>query len=248
LRRTLRTSLTAALAGAGLMLTACGSPAASQEQADAGVSVVTSTNVYGDIVKAIGGDKVDVKAIITKSSQDPHSYEATAQDRLAISKADLVVENGGGYDDFIHKMADDSKISHDNVVSAVEVSGLAPEEAGGHSESTEGGHAHDHGEFNEHVWYSVPAMGRLADAVATKLGALAPGSSAEFTANATAYKSRLPTAPPASRLRNLSRCTCWKRRAWKTALRPNTRPPSKRAAMCPRQCCGPRPSWRLRRT
>ncbi|MDR6556289.1 zinc/manganese transport system substrate-binding protein [Arthrobacter pascens] len=191
MRRTLRTSLTAALAGAGLMLTACGSPAASQEQADAGVSVVTSTNVYGDIVKAIGGDKVDVKAIITKSSQDPHSYEATAQDRLAISKADLVVENGGGYDDFIHKMADDSKISHDNVVSAVEVSGLAPEEAGGHSESTEGGHAHDHGEFNEHVWYSVPAMGRLADAVATKLGALAPGSSAEFTANATAYKSRL---------------------------------------------------------
>lgn len=177
------------------MLTACGSPAASSPNSTApaedGVSVVTSTDVYGDIVQAIGGDKVDVKAIITKSSQDPHSYEANAQDRLAISKADLIVENGGGYDDFIHKMADDSKIPHENIVSAVEVSALAPEEAGAHSESSKDSHAHEHGEFNEHVWYSVPAMGRLADAVATRLATLAPGSSAEFTANADAFKSRL---------------------------------------------------------
>ena len=84
--------------------------------------------MYGDIVKAIGGDKVNVTAIITKTSQDPHSYEATAQDRLVISKAKLVVENGGGYDDFIHTMADDNNIPHDSIVSAVEMSGLAPEE------------------------------------------------------------------------------------------------------------------------
>ena len=38
------------------------------------------------------------------------------------------------------------------------------------------GHDHEHGEFNEHVWYSLDAMGKLADAVAAKLGELEPGS------------------------------------------------------------------------
>ena len=137
-----RTFLTAALAGFGLLLTGCGSPAASTPSADAGgrIAVVTSTNVYGDIVEAIGGDKVNVAAIISRPSQDPHSYEANAQDRLTVSKAKLVVENGGGYDDFIHTLADDSNVPHENIISAVEVSGLAPEAAGtasAHAEPTQ---------------------------------------------------------------------------------------------------------------
>src|SRR6478609_11298297 len=96
----------AALAGFSLLLTACGTgggaPSASRGADDSPgtINVVASTNVYGDIARAIGGDKVSVTAIITKTSQDPHSYEATAQDRLAISKAELVIENGGGYDGF----------------------------------------------------------------------------------------------------------------------------------------------------
>ena len=51
------------------------------------INVVASTDVYGDIAGVIGGDKVNVTAIITKTSQDPHSYEATAQDRLAVSQS-----------------------------------------------------------------------------------------------------------------------------------------------------------------
>ena len=70
------------------------------------VDVVASTSVYGDIVSSIGGDKVRVSSIINRTSQDPHSYEATTQDKLAVSKAELVVENGGGYDAFIDTLAD----------------------------------------------------------------------------------------------------------------------------------------------
>jgi zinc/manganese transport system substrate-binding protein len=192
----IRTSL-AALAGVSLLLTACaaggGAPSAtSGTDSSAGVvDVVASTNVYGDIAAIIGGDKVNVTSLITKTSQDPHSYEATAQDRLLVSKAELVIENGGGYDAFLHKMADDSNIPHSNIVTAVEVAGLAPEED--HTESpvaseSADGHDHEHGEFNEHVWYSLDAMGKLADAVAAKLGELEPGSAALFTSNAATFK------------------------------------------------------------
>ena len=190
----IRTTL-AALAGFSLLLTACspgGGPVstATETSSDA-IDVVASTNVYGDIAGLIGGDQVNVTSIITKTSQDPHSYEATAQDRLVVSKADLVIENGGGYDGFLHKMAHDSNIPHGNILTAVEIAGLAPEEE--HNESAaahdEAGHDHQHGEFNEHAWYSLGAMGKLADSLAVKLGELEPGSAAKFTANAATFKS-----------------------------------------------------------
>ncbi len=184
-----------AFAGLSVMLTACG-PTAGSANGTAGdgvVEVVASTSVYGDIVSTIGGDKVRVNSIISRTSQDPHSYEATTQDKLAVSKAELLIENGGGYDDFIHKLADDTGLDHANVLNAVEVSGLAPEEeAGAHTEASEAaGHDHDHGAFNEHVWYSLPAMSRLADAVAAKLGELEPSSAATFKANAESFKESL---------------------------------------------------------
>jgi len=190
----------AALAGFGLLLSACsaeGAPSGASPSAG-GINVVASTNVYGDIAKAIGGDKVNVTAIINKTSQDPHSYEATAQDRLVVSKASLVIENGGGYDGFVRTLADESNIPHSNIVSAVEVSGLEPEDEASESAGAEAsepadgqGHADEHGEFNEHVWYSMDAMGKLADAVAAKLGEAEPGSAATFEANAATFKSGL---------------------------------------------------------
>ncbi len=193
-----RTSL-AALAGLGLMLTACSPQPEAPSEAAGGINVVASTNVYGDIAKTIGGENVSVTAIITKTSQDPHSYEATAQDRLAVSKADLVIENGGGYDDFIHTLLEDSNLDDVKVLNAVELSGLAhPEEeepasaevtptesAAGHEE------AHDHGEFNEHVWYSLHAMEQLADDISAKLAGIDPASAQTFEANAATFKSTL---------------------------------------------------------
>lgn len=194
MRRSAVLSVTA-LAGLSLLLSGCSTTAGGQPEGSGAIEVVTSTNVYGDIVREIGGDKVNVKALITKASQDPHSYEATTQDKLAVSKAKLVVENGGGYDDFVHKLADDSNLDHENIISAVEVSGLAPEEepAAGSTaeEEEEHGHAHDHGAFNEHVWYSLDAMTKLADAVEAKLAALEPASAPTFQANAAAFKQEI---------------------------------------------------------
>ncbi len=185
----------AALAGATLVLTACGTPAGG-DRGDAGdgvVDVVASTSVYGDIVTTIGGDKVRVTSLISRISQDPHSYEATTQDKLAVSKAELVVENGGGYDDFIHKLADDTGLEHGNIISAVDVSGLAPADADATATAApdEAGHTHAHGSFNEHVWYSLPAMSRLADAVAARLADLEPAGAETFRANAASFKESL---------------------------------------------------------
>ncbi|MDP9888948.1 zinc ABC transporter substrate-binding protein [Pseudarthrobacter enclensis] len=185
-------SFLAALAGFGLLLTGCGSQSSQTQEAVQGINVVASTNVYGDIARTIGGDKVKVTAIINNAAQDPHSYEASAQDRLAVSKAQLIIENGGGYDGFLHTLVESSKPGNASVLTAVDISGLAhPAESGAGPSATGTADAHDHGDINEHVWYSLPAMERVADSIEAKLSALDPGSAAAFSANAESFKSSL---------------------------------------------------------
>ncbi|MEU4095837.1 zinc ABC transporter substrate-binding protein [Streptomyces sp. NPDC026673] len=163
------------------LLTGCGSSsddAASGKSSGASaskVAVVASTNVYGDIVEKIGGDRVEVSSIISDPEQDPHSYEASTRNQLLLSKAKIVVENGGGYDDFVDRMLGSGNASAE-VVNAVEVSGrTAP--AGG--------------ELNEHVWYDFPSMGKIADRIAAALGKADPANAATFTKNAAAFKKSL---------------------------------------------------------
>ncbi|MEU9731636.1 zinc ABC transporter substrate-binding protein [Streptomyces sp. NPDC048002] len=173
----------ALITGAGLaLLTGCGdSSSDSGKNADGTASasvitVVASTDVYGDIARQIGGDSVDVTSIISDPDQDPHSYEANTQNQLALSKARVVIENGGGYDGFVDRMLKTSGNSSAELINAVEVSGrTAP--AGG--------------ELNEHVWYDFPTVSKLVDRIAAALGTADPSDAAAFTKNADSFKEKL---------------------------------------------------------
>lgn len=192
-------SLLALTAAGALALSAC-SGGDSEASGDAsgggdGLKVVTTTNVYADVVEHVAGDGVEVTPIISSTSQDPHSYEATAQDRLTVQDADLVVLNGGGYDQFMEDLAADSGAT---VVNAVEVSGLQPEDHDhdhseeAHAEGEDGEeHHHDHGEFNEHVWYNLDVMGEVTDRVASDLGDLDSDGADAYRQNAEDFGGQL---------------------------------------------------------
>ncbi len=149
--------------------------AAQSPAASSVIPVVASTNVYGDLVERIGGGKVQVTSIISDPDQDPHSYEANTQNQLALSKAKVVIENGGGYDDFVDRMLKSGDSSAE-VINAVKVSGkTAP--AGG--------------ELNEHVWYDFPTVAKLADRIAAALAKADPADAATFTENAKDFEDKL---------------------------------------------------------
>ncbi|MCP9948547.1 metal ABC transporter solute-binding protein, Zn/Mn family [Actinomadura madurae] len=164
----------AAVAASVLGLGACGSSGAA-EPAGGPVSVVASTNVYGDIARRIGGGEVTVTSFISDPAQDPHSFEAGARNRLAVAKAAVVIENGGGYDDFMGTLLKGAG-SKAEVLDAVEISGkTAP--AGE--------------ELNEHVWYDLGSVARLADRISAALAKASPEDAAVFSANAASFKTRL---------------------------------------------------------
>ena len=190
--RSISARTTAALTAVALFplaLAGCGQDAGSAgETAESGaLQVVTSTNVYGSIVETVGGQNVEVTAIVNSLSQDPHSYAATVQDKLAVSKADLLVENGGGYDPFLHQLADSVEMDHDYVLSAVGISGVAPEDEAHAEEEAHSEDEHDHGSFNEHVWYNLDAMADLADAIGEKLAELDPANADTYESNADTF-------------------------------------------------------------
>ena len=189
MRKRLCITLAAAMASP-LVLAGCGSPASTASPAPASsapsapVSVVASTNVYGSIVKAVGGDRVAVTSIIHSPEADPHEYESTPADAVAVNEAKLVVLNGGGYDDFATKLVD-SASAKPTVLNVVDLSGLQAAEPG---TPAAGG---DAPEFNEHVWYSLPTVEKLADRLAADLTAADPAGAATYTANATTFKSKV---------------------------------------------------------
>ncbi|MEV7632689.1 zinc ABC transporter substrate-binding protein [Microbacterium sp. NPDC089318] len=160
---------------------------------DGRLQVVASTNVYGQLAAEIGGDRVDVASLIDSAEKDPHGYEATARDRLAVQKADLVIENGGGYDAFMQELIDGSdatvitaaEFSHDYpdaVVDDHDEHADEPADTGAHADEHEG-HSHIEG-FNEHVWFDVHTVSHLSEQIAADLTELDPAGEAEYAASA----------------------------------------------------------------
>src|SRR5690554_4959959 len=128
------------LLAAALTVTLAGCAPQSGAADDGTISVVASTNVYGNIAESVGGDLIEVTSIIDDPSQDPHSFEADARVQLALSKADIVIENGGGYDPFVHKLLAGLDIPGQTVLSAVDLSPLENHADDDHAEGDHTGH------------------------------------------------------------------------------------------------------------
>lgn len=174
-----RAAATAGIAALTLALTACGNGAGTPEPAadEAHVQVVASTDVYGSIAQAVGGEHVAVTSIIDDPAKDPHEYETTPADALAVGKAAIVIVNGGGYDDFAGKLVE----AAGTTPTTIDVSRLSGLEAAAPAGE----------EFNEHVWYHLPTVKKLADQLAADLGKADPADAAAFTANAAAFNARI---------------------------------------------------------
>ena len=175
-------------------------------------TVYATTNVWGSVAKAVGGDKVNVIVGVDDLSQDPHDYQATATDKLNITKSAVMLVNGGGYDDWGMSLA--QSVSHKPVViNAVALSGLSPNTDNAADESASEQHQHDtqhemktadpqpsdhphvpsevpsevhshsHGDFNEHVFFSLDTAKKVAEAVNKQLAATSPTNQAIYAKN-----------------------------------------------------------------
>ena len=154
-----------------LALTGCSAPNSTPVE-DGKVHIVASTAVWGSVAQALGGSHVSITSIIERPNQDPHSYEATPQDQLAVSKADLVIFTGNGYDDFMRKLI--SAASANNK----KLSTLELQHSGGFGASDD-----------IHVWYG--SITSEASDLAYRLAKLDPAHAGEYIDNLKAFRAEL---------------------------------------------------------
>src|SRR5918998_947816 len=124
--------------------------------------------------RAVAGDAANVEPIIDDPSADPHSYESTPTDAAEVTNADLVVSNGGGYDDFMAQILEDA--GNTPTVEAFALQQQTPA---------------DGAELNEHVWYDLAVAQGVAQQIADKLGQLAPTQAQQLTARAQAFRTEV---------------------------------------------------------
>lgn len=141
--------------------------------APAPLTVVASTNVWGDIAKQIGGDRVNVTSIMSDPNADPHQFEADAKTAAAVSSAQMIVENGLGYDDFMDKLISASPNPSRVVLNAADTMQISGQDA------------------NPHIWYDIAKVPDVASAISNQLGKLDPDDAATFTANAKSFTDSL---------------------------------------------------------
>ncbi len=162
----------AALIGflATLSLTACAERARWSEGTGP-IKIVASTNVWGDIAHQIAGDEATVTALIDNVNQDPHSFEASARDQLAVQDADIVIMNGGGYDDFVEAMveADDTPAI---LINAYVASG---------TDNTR----------NEHIWYSASQVKDVANVIFSALETVDRNSTPIYESNLAEFEAQI---------------------------------------------------------
>jgi zinc/manganese transport system substrate-binding protein len=161
----------AALAMAAVTAAACGNGAAAP--ADGKIKIVASTDVWASVVKAVGGDDVNVTSIIDDPTKDPHDYEVKPADTAAVAGAQLLVSNGLGYDEFFAKAVSTVGKGKPTVV-ASDVSGKQQA-----------------ADTNEHLFYDLPTVKKVADKIAANLGGIDEAKKTTFDANAKAFDSRI---------------------------------------------------------
>lgn len=148
--------LAALVMSATFVLAGCGSnegqkASSSSEKSDK-LKVTASFYPMYDFSKKIGGDKVEVKNMIS-SNVEPHDWEPTPKDLVSIGDSDVFVYNGAGMETWIDKVTKSSDNKNLELVEASKgVKLLKGEEDEDAKEEKE--HEHEHGACDPHVWLS----------------------------------------------------------------------------------------------
>jgi zinc/manganese transport system substrate-binding protein len=136
------------------------------------IKIVAAEDFYGNIAQQLGGDKVSVTSILSDPNVDPHEYESDVQDGIAITNANIVIENGLQYDTWMDKLLSASPNANRIVLTA---GTIAPDPL----------------PENPHVWYGIDNISAIAGAITDSLIKTDPAGAAFFQNNLTTFNDSL---------------------------------------------------------
>jgi zinc/manganese transport system substrate-binding protein len=137
------------------------------------IKAVGAENEYANVLSQIGGKYVSVSSILNNPNTDPHTFEASPSVAEEVSSAQLIVQNGVGYDTFMNNIEDASPNPKRKIIVAQHVMDLPNDTS------------------NPHLWYNPKTMPAVAQAMAKDLSALDPSDKAYFQAKLASFDASL---------------------------------------------------------
>ncbi|MGY0887648.1 metal ABC transporter solute-binding protein, Zn/Mn family [Corynebacterium aurimucosum] len=118
------------------------------------IQVVASTSIWADVAQAVVNTaqtdvNIDVHAIVSGNSVDPHHFEPTAADIARADEADVIIAGGGGYDAWLYQAVK----NQDQIIHALPLTAHdhGDHDHGEHEHGEEHDHAHDEHDHDEHA-------------------------------------------------------------------------------------------------
>jgi zinc/manganese transport system substrate-binding protein len=159
--------LVSVVALTALALSACGT---ASPRATGRVQAVGAENQYANVIAQIGGKYVEVSAIMSNPSTDPHTFEVSTSVARIIAGARLVVQNGVGYDEFMNQLESASPNTSRDVIDVQSLLGLANDTK------------------NPHLWYNPSAMERTAVRIEKDLSKIEPSHERYFATRLSGFR------------------------------------------------------------
>ena len=155
-----------------LMVGACGSLSVAGARRGV-ISAVGAENEYANVLEQIGGRYVHVSSILNDPNTDPHTFESSPSVAQQVASAQLIVQNGAGYDTFMQRIEAASPNPRRRVIVVGRLLGLPADVP------------------NPHLWYAPRTMPAVAAAIAADLSALQPSHASYFRTNLASFDASL---------------------------------------------------------
>jgi len=139
--------------------------------------VVASFSVLGDLVRNVGGDRIELSTLVGPDG-DAHVYSPTPADANTVAAANLVIINGLGFEGWLPRLVE-STGKRATVIEATR--GITPRHGDGA----------DVDKLDPHAWQSVANVKVYVDNIRDALGNADPAGSSIYSTNATAYLKQL---------------------------------------------------------
>lgn len=132
-------------------LSACINPASIPAPGSGkGVAIVATENFYGNLFQQLGGSYVSVTSLLNDPNADPHEFESSVQNAILVNNANIVIENGDGYDSWMDRLLAASPNPHRIVLVATDIANHKLPD-------------------NPHVWYGIDNMQTIVRAMTAAL-------------------------------------------------------------------------------
>lgn len=153
------------------------------------LKVVASIYPVYEFARQVGGDKIDITLLVPPGAE-PHDWEPTAKEIVAIKAAKLFLYHGNGFENLDKLLAPETLGATKALAVSKDIPVLKPEAADDHDDHKEAGHKH-HDHIDAHTWLDPVIAQQEVAAIAAAMAAADPANADYYRQNAASYSAEL---------------------------------------------------------